>query len=730
MNSEMAHDQPRPLAAPGASATTPEVPGAAWLSGRQDWLLAAALLVAVLLAYLPAYHGGFLLDDDLHITKPELQSWTGLARIWFEIGATQQYYPVLHSFFWLEHRLWGDAVGGYHVANVLLHAAAALEIVIIARALRLRGGWLAAFLFALHPVCVESVAWIAEQKNTLSTVFALGSAIAYIHFDRSRRQGSYIRALGLFVLALLSKTVVVTLPAVLLVVLWWRQGRLRWRTDVLPLVPWFIVGLSVCLVTFAVEQHLLAGIGASFALNPIERVLVAGRAFWFYAREIILPVDLTFFYPRWQVDGAVAWQYIAPTAALALALWLLYRARSQRGPLAAFLCFAGTLTPVLGFINVEWFVFSYVADHLQYFSVVVAIIPLAATLTSLAERLAPAGHRAALAAGCLVACILGVLTYRQSIRYGDPADFYRAAIALNPSSAAAYSNLGAVYAAQPGRLPDAIAAYETALRMSPRSSDAEENLGIALLKDPTRRAEAVSHLEAAAQLRPNQRSLHVALALALAEMPERHADAVAEFEEALRMDPSDASLHNSLGLALLRDPVRAREAQAEFEEALRLKADFPEAHNNLGNILRRTPGRMQDAIAQYTAALRLKPDFAEAHNNIGLALAQTPGRMPEAVAHFQEALRLKPDFAGAHSNLGLAWIQTPGRINDAISEFQQAIRITPNFPAAWHLLGIAWMRAGNRPEAIAAFRNEVRLAPNNAAARQSLAEALQGSPVL
>ncbi len=687
---------------------------------RRDWLLTALLFAAALIAYFPAMHGGLLLDDDLHITRPELQSWRGLGRIWFDVGATQQYYPVLHSAFWLEHRLWSDSVTGYHLCNVLLHASAAGLVVLLMRGLRLPGAWLAAFLFALHPVCVESVAWIAEQKNTLSTVFALGAAIAYLDFDERRSRTAYWLALGLFAMALLSKTVVVTLPAVLLVVAWWRRSRIDWRRDVLPLLPWFVIGGAVCLITLSVERRLLAGIGAAFTLGPVERVLLAARAFWFYLGELIWPVGLTFFYPKWVVSSAAAWAYLFPLAAATLAGGLWYLARRWRGPLAAFLCFAGTLVPVLGFFNVEWFVFSYVADHLQYFSILAVVIPVSAALTMSAARLSAACRQIAVVIAAAWVLGLGVLTWQQCGRYGDPVVFYRTAIALNPASAAAYSNLGAVLAALPGRQAEAIAAYEKARQMSPNSSDAEENLGAVLAKDPAHRAQGVAHLEAAVHLRPGKKLIHEKLAAALVDMPGRLSDAIAEYEASLQIDPNDPEVHNSLGSALLRDPRRLGEAQAEFETALRLKADFAEAHNNLGNALRRMPGRVNDAIQQYEEALRLKPDLAEAHNDLGLVLAPLPGRLNDAIAQFQEALRLKPDFAGAHSNLGLAWMLTPGRLNDAVSELKEAVRLKPDFAQAWHVLGIAWMRSDNPREAVAAFRAEVRLSPENAAAREAL----------
>jgi tetratricopeptide (TPR) repeat protein len=618
---------------------------------RRDLLLTVSLLAAALLAYLPSLQGGLILDDDLHITRPQLQSIGGLGRIWFDVGATQQYYPVLHTAFWLEHRLWGDAVAGYHLVNVLLHAAAAGLVVLIMRRLRLAGAWLAAFLFALHPVCVESVAWIAEQKNTLSTFLALGSVLAYLHFDEERNRSRFWIALGLFALALLSKTAVVTLPACLLVVVWWRHRKLEWLRDIRPLLLWSILGGVVGLVTLSVERNLLAGIHADFTLTLGQRVLLAGRAFWFYAGKLAWPANLTFFYPRWVVNTADGWQVLYPLAAAALAAALCFLARWRRGPVAAFLCFAAALLPVLGFVNVEWFVFAYVADHLQYLASLGLIIPLAAWLGTVAERLPEAGRRLASAAACAGLAALGLLTWHQCSRYRDPVTFYRTAAELNPGSAVAHNHFGAALAVLPGRMPEAIEQFEIALRLSPTFAEIHENLGTALLPDPARRVEAVAHLETARRLRPDRKSAHDKLAFALSGIPGRLPEAIAEYQASLRIDPNDPFIHNAFGQALMQDPARIADAEAQFGAAIRLKPDFAEAHNSLGMALLNTPARIPEAMVQFEAALRARPDFAEAENNLGIALANIPGRMPEAVAHFEAALRLDPGMPQARENL-------------------------------------------------------------------------------
>jgi tetratricopeptide (TPR) repeat protein len=694
--------------------------------GRRDLLLAVSLFAAALLAYFPALNGGRLLDDDLHITKPELQSIGGLGRIWFDVGATQQYYPVVHTAFWVEHRLWGDAAAGYHLINVLLHAGAAGLVVVLMRRLRLPGAWLAAFLFALHPVCVESVAWIAEQKNTLSTVLALGAALAYLRFDQQRHRSHYWLALGLFALALLSKTAVVTLPVTLLVVFWWQRSHLGWHRDVRPLLPWFALAGAVGLITLSVERRLLVGIRADFALTLAERVLVAGRAFWFYLGKLVWPAGLTFFYPRWAVNTAAAWQYLYPLAAATLAAGLWIMARRRRGPLAAFLCFAGTLVPVLGFFNVEWFVFSYVADHLQYLASLGFIIPLAAVLTMGAERTPAATRRVASAGAGVLLATLGVLTWQQCGRYRDPVTFYRTAAVLNPASAMAHNHLGAALAALPGRMPEALAQFELALRLNARSSEVHENIGTALLQDPARRAEAVAHLEAARSLRPDRKSAHDKLAFALSDLPGRRSEAIAECQASLQIDPTDPFVHDALGRVLMQDPRRLEEAEAEFAAALRLKPDFAEAHYHLGKLLAGAPDRAAAAILEYEAALRIQPASAEAHYDLGNLLLRIPGRAPEALDHFAEALRIRPDFAEAHNNLGNALMDIHGRLPEAIAHFEAALRVRPDFAGAENNLGIALASSpGRLPEAVAHFEAALRIDPEFAPARTNLRSAQQ-----
>src|ERR1700694_1453841 len=211
---------------------------------QRDWILALALFAVTLIAYSPAWNGKPIWDDDEHLTKPELRSLHGLVQIWTHVGTTHQYYPLLHTVFWIEHRLWDDSYVAYHLVNIALHVGSALLLVKILQELKVAGAWLAGAIFALHPLQVESVAWMSELKNTLSTVFFLSSALLYLRFDRTRDRSAYFVALGLFLLGLLSKSVIAVLPATMLVVLWWKHGKLLWRRDVLALVPFFAIGIS------------------------------------------------------------------------------------------------------------------------------------------------------------------------------------------------------------------------------------------------------------------------------------------------------------------------------------------------------------------------------------------------------------------------------------------------------------------------------------------------------
>jgi len=627
----------------------------------------AALVCATLIAYIPALRGGLVWDDGRHVTAPDLQSWHGLWRIWFDLGATQQYYPLLHSAFWVEHRLWGDAVLGYHLTNVLLHALAACLVVAIVKRLSLPGAWLAGFIFALHPVCVEAVAWISEQKDTLSGVFCLAAALTYLNFDATRRKSRYFLALGLFVLALMSKTVTATLPAALLVILWWMRGRIEWRRDVLPLLPWFGIAVPAGLLTSWVERVYIGAQGTEFALTLPQRLLLAGRVPWLYAWKAVWPVNMMFSYPRWTVDPGDSWQYLFPVGLVAVGAAFALLARKNRGPLAAFLIFAGTLFPVLGFLNVFPFRYSYVADHFQYLAILGIVVPAACWLTKLAQS---KGFAAALPV--LLVAALGIASWRQSGNYRDAETLYRETLARNPDSYFLHLDLGTLLVQKPGALPDAIAEFEAAARLDPASEPAHMNLANALSSIPSRLTDAIAEYGTVLRMDPNSWEAHENLGFVYAKMPGRQEDAIAEYRKALEIDRNSAAAHFRIGDVYMGMPGRSADAVAEYQAAFRIAPGTPEDHYNLGNLMAQS-GDLPGAMAQFREAIRLRPAYAEAHTNLGTALVNN-GRLADSVPEFQAALRLDPGLGQVHFNLGQV-LHALGREVESKAELDAAARL-------------------------------------------------------
>jgi tetratricopeptide (TPR) repeat protein len=530
---------------------------------RTLWPGYVGLLVLTVLVYAPTYVAGFVWNDVDYVTRPELRTLGGLWRIWFEVGATEQYYPLLHSVFWVQSQLWGDSALGYHLSNVLLHAVnACLLVVLVGRewvigsagsdgssALGPRPSavgpvaWLSGVLFAVHPMFVESVAWVSEQKNTLSLFFYLLAAIAYLRWEAGGRRG-YFLATGLFVLAILSKSLTATLPAALLVVLWWRRGSLEWKRDWVPLMPWFVLGAGIGAFTGWVEHTYIGAQGEDFALGFIERGVLAGRVIWFYIGKLAWPVELIFIYPRWEVDSGSVLQWIFPVLAVGtlIGLWLI-RHRT-RGPLAAYLLYTGSLFPTMGFFNVYAFKFSYVADHWNYLPAIALLVGFAWTAVWLWQRF---GSRTGTGLGvaAVVALLLSVQSWRHTHGYRDMETFYRTILEKNPDSWLAQYNLAERFIVE-GRLDESIPFLEATLGLRPQHADAWNNLAGVLLR-LGRRDEAIAHYEEAMRRVPDDPEFRFNLGLALASSG-RMEEAVVRFREAVALRPN----YNEARQALIR----------------------------------------------------------------------------------------------------------------------------------------------------------------------------------
>ena len=608
---------------------SPETPYAQIIHG---WLAAVIFIAITIAVYSPALNGERIWDDDAHLTSPDLRSLHGLVQIWTHPEATQQYYPLVHSAFWLEHKLWGERLLPYHLVNIFLHAISAVLLLRILQRLRVPGAWLAAGLFALHPVQVESVAWISELKNTLSGAFFLSAALLYLRFDETRRRTVYFLALGLFVLGLFCKTVIATLPAALLVVLWWQRGKLSLKRDVAPLTPFFLVGTAAGLFTAWVERSYIGAQGTDFNFSFVERCLIAGRAFWFYLSKLFWPRDLIFIYPRWHVSQAVWWQYLFPFAALLLLVLLWTWRRKQRAPLAALLLFFGMLFPVLGFFNVYPFVYSFVADHFQYLASIGIFALVGAGLTLLFNRWEGRYRYLGVVVSLLLLVLLGGLTYRQSRMYVNAETLYRVTLQKNPGSWMAHDNLGVILVAQ-GRLDEAIGHYHEALKLRPGNPQSHYDLGIALRQKG------------------------------------QTDNAIREYEEALHLRPNYQKAHNNLGNILLQTG-QIDEAVNHLRSALELQPDYAEAHNNLGNALMQKQS-VDEAISHYRQALEIRPQYREAHFNLGGALVRV-GRLDEGIGHYREALKAGSNPPEAYLSLGNA-LQQKGLTEDALAQFRTAL---------------------------------------------------------
>jgi Flp pilus assembly protein TadD len=538
----------------------------------------AALVVAVLLAYLPAMHGGPVWDDDYMLTgNPAMTEAHGLWRIWFDLSAVQVYYPLTLTALWLECRAFGlDHLTGYHVVNVLLHAANAIVLWRLLRRLAVPGAFAAAALWALHPVGVESVAWITEHKNTLSGLLYLTSMWALLRYYRvitpAGGGACYGVALVTFALALAAKTTAVTLPAAALLIVWWKRGTLR-GGEVWAAAPFVIVAAVAGGITQHVETHVTGTWNPKWSLSPPQQVLVAGRALWFYAAKLAWPAGLSFFYPRWHVDPAVAWQWGYPVAAAAVigTLWAARR-RLGRGPLVGVLFFAGTLVPALGFFHVLFQRYSFVADHFQY----LAGVGLIAAVTGGAAGL-PVPRGVKVAAAVAVSLTLALLTASSARRFASDADVWGSAVALDPGNVAANLNYASALI-QEGKVDQAMPPLRVAASSPDSAGRVWANLGAAAEyhRDWDRALECYRR---SAALEPDdpRSSYHYGFALLMTE----HFPAAAEqLRRAIALSPDWAAAHDNLGVALLH-LGRPRDAMAEFSRAAQLDPSLPLVRHHL-----------------------------------------------------------------------------------------------------------------------------------------------------
>ena len=605
------------------------------------------LVLCVILAYLQVGRAGFIWDDNIYITEnPLLTAPDGLWRIWFSLDAPSQYFPLVYTVFRLEHALWGMAPAGYHWVNLLLHVVNALLVWRLLTRLRVPGAWLGAALFALHPVQVETVAWVTELKNVSSLFFILLSLLAWIEFVEDRPKpawGYYALALIFYGLALSGKTTACTLPAALLLILWLRHqpiGIARW----LQVVPFVVMGLGMGLVTVWWERYHQGTEGGVFSLGLLERFLIAGRAVWFYPAKLLWPVNLTFSYPRWTINPAdpLAYGWLVAGVGAAAAIYWARRFWGRSVEVAA-LFYVATLFPMLGFIMLFTFRYSFVADHYQY---VACIGPLALVAAALSTGLGRFDRTIPflkpVLCGALV-LVLGVLTWQRTGAYRDVETLWRDTLAKNPNSWMAYGNLGLLFQKQ-GHPGEAYQYFQQALRLNPDYYEALNDLGTMCAADG------------------------------------RYEEAIDYFHRASRSQPNTFDTVKNLGSALAATG-RYEEAIAAYRQAIQISPKHPETLVYLGETLGQL-GRNREAAESYQAALKLNPDLPEALNNLALILATSSDdglrNGPEAVQLAERACQLtqfgQPQFI---ETLAAAYAEA-GRFQDAQAVMAQLERLATN----------------------------------------------------
>lgn len=704
-------------------------------------LVAALMLVAVaVLAYAPALSAGFIIDDPENvIDDARMGSIDGLSRIWTEIAPLDyrhQFYPLTTTAYWVQHHFFALEPMGYHAVNVLLHALNAILLWRLLRRLMVPGAWVAAVIFAVHPVHTETVAWVSELKSVLATFFCLASAWCFvkkapgaISTGDHPRDGAvpemapgafcYLLSLLFFAAALLSKPASALLPAALLIILWWKRSLDgRALAALAPMV--LMASASAALAVYLETNH--AAAGDTTALPLVEQWMLAGRSLGFYGSTLAWPVNLSFIHPGFTLDPA-NWADHAWSGSIVLLLSVLLAASPWigRGPCAAVAIFVVALAPIT-FMNVAFTRFSPVADHWQY-QASMPIIALAAAAGMHLWWIGRGVHlrRTAVLAILVYLAVLGGLTWQRATVFESARALWTDTVQRNPAAWIAHAELGRLDAESKDP-SSAVAHYQSAIALRPADSSLHNNLGELWMRQSLRdmaRAEYRRAIEldpAAPMPRSNLGSLLLA---------ERNVgEAIEHLEVAVKLDPRFAPAQNNLGAALTATG-RREEALAHYRQAVALDPRMANARYNLANELGAL-GRHAEAISEYHAVLAISPGLPAALNNLGAALLRA-GRPDEAMRRLDEANRSRPGDGATLYNLSLA-SRALGRLEQAIGFGEAAVEVRPGDAAIRHTLGRHCLQAGHDLDGIRHLRAAVTLQPFFPEAHADLALALTTHP--
>jgi protein O-mannosyl-transferase len=586
----------------------------------REWLWASLLVAITILAYAPAWNAGFIWDDDDHLTQNRcIVGPLGLKHIWTSNQAV--YYPLVLTSFWVLHKFAGLNPLPYHLLNIFMHAGAAVLLWGVLRQLHARGAWLGAALWALHPVMVQSVAWITELKNTQSCFFYLLSILFFLKADSvesqpEQRRWRFSLSLVFFAMAITSKPSTVMLPIVLLLCLWWLRGQVR-RRDLVVLAPFFFLSVAASVWTIWEQKFYSGAIGPEWVQTWAQRLAIAGMNIWFYLGKLVWPTPLIFIYPRWKIDHVHLITFLPLLAVLGGLFFLGWKRNGPLRPVffgAAY--FVVSLFPILGFFNVYFFRYSFVSDHFQYLA---SIGPLTLTASGIAAglgslekaklRLTP------LLSGALL-LILGILTWRQAETYRNIETLWRTTLARNSDCWMAHNNLSVTFL------------------------------------DEGRTDQAIAHSQKALSLRPDDAESNASLANALCQKGEID-EGIAYYQKALKIAPNYAKAHNNLGNAF-RKKKQFNDAIVEYQKTIKLDPGWAAPYNNLAVILATCTdlslrnGKKAVEFAQRANQLSGGQNPIILHN-LATAYSQC-GELPKAIETANEAMRL----ARAKGNVSLA----------------------------------------------------------------------------